>query len=169
MGDVRVRFDYIPEGPLSVIARQQGDTLATHVTAGGDELLLVESGTMDANAMFDAEGSRNSTAAWFIRVAGFVIAWIALRILLKPLVVMADVVPFAARIVGFGTGLVSFLVAALLSVLAIGSGWLWYRPWLLVIFIGVIAAAIVWLFRGMRDVPVAPAATMPPPPPPPAP
>jgi hypothetical protein len=165
VGDVRVRFDYIPEGPLSVVARQQAGTLATHATSRGAELLLVESGTRDAAAMFDAAGSRNATAAWLLRLAGFVLAWIALRILLKPLVVMADVLPFAARIVGAGTGLASLLLALVLSVLAIGSGWLWYRPWLLAILIGVVVAGLVWLFRGTRE----PVAAPPPPPPPPPP
>jgi hypothetical protein len=164
VGDVRVRFEYIPEGPTSVVARQQGGALATHTTSRGDELLLVESGTMDAPAMFDAAGSRNSTAAWMLRLAGFVIAWIAFRVLLKPLVVMADVVPFAARIVGFGTGLVSFFLALVTSVLAIGSGWLWYRPWLLAILVGLVVAGVVWLFRGKRE--AVPAGTPPPPPPP---
>lgn len=163
VGDVRVRFEYIPEGPISVVARQQGATLAPHATARGDELLLVESGAMDANAMFDAAGSRNSMAAWALRIGGFVLAWIAFGILLKPLVVMADAVPFAARIVGFGTGLVSVLMALVVSVLAIGSGWLWYRPWLLVILVGLVVAGLVWLFRGKRE-PAAISVTPPPPP-----
>lgn len=170
VGDVRVRFDYIPEGPLSLVARQQGDALASHATTRGDELLLVESGTMDAKAMFDAAGSRNSMAAWALRFAGFVIAWVAFGLLLRPLVVLADVMPFAARIVGFGTGLVSVFLALVVSVLAIASGWLWYRPWLLVILVGLVVVGVVWLFRGKQA--TAPAAvsapSMPPPPPPPA-
>ena len=167
IGDVRVRFDYIPEGVVSVVARQQGNVLAPHATSRGDELLLVESGAMDAPAMFAAEGSRNSMAAWALRIGGFVIAWVAFGILLKPLVVMADVVPIAGRIAGFGVGLVSFVLALIVSVLAIGSGWLFYRPWAMVILAGLFAVALLWLLRGKRDVaaPPPPPSVVPPPPP----
>lgn len=166
IGDVRVRFEYVPEGVLSVIARQAGDTLAPHATSRGDELLLVESGAMDAKAMFDAEGSRNSMAAWAIRIGGFVIAWIAFGILLKPLVVMADVLPFAGRIAGFGVGVVSAVLALVVSVLAIGSGWLFYRPWAMVMLAGLFVVALVWLFRGKRETTAPPPpASVPPPPP----
>jgi hypothetical protein len=164
IGDVRVRFEYVPEGVLSVIARQAGESLSPHATSRGDELLLVESGAMDAKAMFDAEGSRNAMAAWAIRVGGFVIAWIAFGILLKPLVVMADVLPFAGRIAGVGVGIVSFVLALVVSVLAIGSGWLFYRPWAMVLLGGLFVVALVWLFRGKRGTTV-PAASVPPPPP----
>jgi hypothetical protein len=167
VGDVRVRFDYIPEGVVSVVARQQGGMLVPHATSRGGELLLVESGPMDAKAMFAAEGSRNSMAAWALRGAGFVLAWIAFGILLKPLVVMADVLPIAGRIAGFGVGLASFVLALVVSVLAIGSGWLFYRPWALVILAGLFAVALVWRLRGTREArPPPPPVPVPPPPPP---
>ena len=96
--------------------------------------------------------------------------------LLKPLSVLADVIPLLGRLVGMGLAIVSGVLAAVTSVLAIGSGWLWYRPWLLGVIVLVVAALVVWLFkrrartpdtRAAASVPPAPVYTASPPPPPP--
>ncbi len=169
VGDVRVRFEYVPEGVISVIARQQNGVLVPYAASNGNELLLVERGASDATAMFEAEGSRNATAAWFLRLAGFVLAWVAFAMLLKPLVVMADVLPIAGRLAGVGVGLVSGVLAAIVSIVAIGSGWLFYRPWLLVVIVVVIVGVAMWLVRRRATaVPSDSTASIPPPPPPPA-
>jgi hypothetical protein len=170
VGDVRVRFEQLPAGPVSVVARQQAGALVTHATASGGELVLVERGTVAADAMFDAEAERNSLFAWGLRGAGFVLAWIGFNLLLRPLVVLADVVPLLGRLAGFGGAVVSGVLAALTSALGIGGGWLWHRPWLLGIVLLAIVSAAVWLLRARRAAPAGAAAqavSMPPPPPPP--
>jgi hypothetical protein len=172
IGDVRVRFEMLPAGPVSIVARQQDGVLVNHTTRSGGELVLVERGAHTPAAMFDAEAERNSVFAWVLRAVGFVLAWIGFNLLLRPLVVLADVVPLLGRLAGFGGALVSGVLAALTSIIGIGGGWLWHRPWLLGIVLLAIVSAVVWLLRTRRAAPsvaVAPqAASVPPPPPPPA-
>jgi hypothetical protein len=170
IGDVRVRFEIVPAGVVSVVARQQGESLVTHTTSGGETLALVERGRHDAAALFDSAASANSTLAWILRGAGFALAWVAFSLLLKPLVVVADVLPVLGRVAGFGTGIVAGVLAALTSLMAIGGGWLWNRPWLLGLALAAIVALVVWALRGRRGAPAAamPMASTPPPPPPPA-
>lgn len=168
LGDVRVRFEMVPAGMVSVVARQQGEMLVPHATGTGEELLLVERGRLDAGAMFDAEGSRNSTLGWILRLAGFVLAWIGFNLLLRPLVVLADVVPLFGRLAGFGTALLAGVLALFTSLLGIGGGWLWHRPWLLGLALLGIAAVVAWLLRARRPAQVAPPPPAMPPPPPPA-
>lgn len=170
VGDVRVRFDMVPAGPVSVVARQVGSTLTPQLSARGDALVLVERGQHTAAEMFDAAGSRNNRLAWILRAVGFGLAWIGLGLVLKPLVVLADVVPAFGRLAGFGAGLVAALLAALISLVGIGSGWLWYRPWALGLIVLALVAAVVWVLRRRRvdrppPVPSAGTVAMPPPPP----
>ena len=46
----------------------------------------------------------------------------------KPLAVVADVLPLAGTIVGVGTGIFAFLLAAPLSLITISIAWIFYRP-----------------------------------------
>jgi hypothetical protein len=168
VGDVRVRFDSIPAGRISVVAAQSGPTLVPH-RIGDTELSIVERGEHGANAMFDRASESNSRTGWFLRFAGLVIAWVGFGVLLRPLVVLADVVPMLGRLAGFGTVVVSGILAALFSVIGIGSGWLWSRPWLLGLMLLAVVAFVAWLvMRGRGGTfPPPPAPVMPPPPPPP--
>lgn len=173
IGDLRVRFEIIPEGPLSLVARQQEGVLDTWTSSRGGELLMVERGKVSAQALFDDEASSNETAGWALRAAGFVLGWIGFGLILRPFSVLADVVPVLGRLVGAGLGFVSGLLAAGLSIVAIASGWLWYRPWLLGLVALVVVALIAWLVmrRSRARATVADGAYVPasPPPPPPPP
>lgn len=173
VGDLRVRFDLLPAGAVSVIARQQGGALVPHQTSKGETLALVERGRHDAGGMLAAEGARNSRLGWILRGVGFVLAWVGFAVMFRPLVVLADVLPILGRLAGFGTFVLSGLLAMMLSLLGIGGGWLWHRPWLLGLVLLALAAGVVWLLRlrrGTAPPAIAPVASsgprMPPPPPP---
>ena len=176
IGDVRVRFELVPAGIISVIARQQDGRLVAHTDAQGDEFVLVERDTQTAAQMLDAAGSRNSGLAWALRVAGFVVAWIGFGLLFKPLTVAADFIPMFGRVAGFGAAVLTAALAALWSLIGIGSGWLWYRPWALALIVLALVAGGVWLWQrtrrpalGAAAMPPAPPSSPPPPPPPPPP
>ncbi len=83
--------------------------------------------------------------------------------MLKVLSVTADIVPMFGSLVGTGTGIISFLLAAVLSLLTIAAAWVIYRP-LLGLALLAAAAALIWAVRS-RFRAKRPAAAMPPPPP----
>jgi hypothetical protein len=66
--------------------------------------------------------------------------------LFQPFRVLADVLPMAGTIVGAGTAIVSFLLAAVGSLTVIALAWLWYRP-VLGIALLVLAAERLFLLR----------------------
>lgn len=165
VGDVRVRFERVPEGELSVVARLHGGTLMADVRELGT-LLLVERGRHSAAELFDAAERRNAGLGWALRIGGFVVMWIGFGMLFAPLAVVADVLPIAGRMTRMATTLVSGVLAALISFVAIASGWLFNRPWLLVLAVLAIAAVVVGLLRKGRARQQVQSA--PPPPPPPA-
>jgi tetratricopeptide (TPR) repeat protein len=65
---------------------------------------------------------------WIFRLGGFILMLIGVAMILRPLSVLADVIPFLGNIVGAGTGILSFLIAAPFAFLTVAVAWLRYRP-----------------------------------------
>jgi hypothetical protein len=69
--------------------------------------------------------------------------------LMKPVAVLADVVPFLGSLVEMGSFLVSLLVAATLSLVTISVAWLFYRP-LLTVGLLLVAGGLTYAFLTLR-------------------
>jgi hypothetical protein len=170
LGDVRVRFEQIPEGPISVLAALESEQLRPATVASDSAFYLVARGELGAQALIDEAHSVNSVLAWVLRVAGFGLLWLGFGLCLRPLVRLAEWVPLLGRLVGGVAAVVSFGLASVFSLLAISTGWLWHRPlWLLGLLV-LIGATVFLLVRRRGVAPAEPErAQMPPPPPPPPP
>jgi hypothetical protein len=164
VGDLRIRFARIPEGQVSLIAAAPAGQLAPAKLRSDEAFFLIERGEHPPEALIESARSSNSALAWGLRVGGFGLLWLGFGLLLRPLVALAEWVPLLGRLVGGAAAAVSFAFAALFSLIAIGSGWLWYRPWWLFGGLALLVAAGVLLFRRRQSAPSAP---VPPPPPPP--
>ncbi len=177
IGDIRIRFDRVPLGRASVVAQQKAGRLEPFAVKQG-ELLLAQRGSVGSAALFDAAGSRNSSMGWALRSGGFMAFWIGFGLMLRPISGVLGSLPIIGGIGRMVTTVVAGLLALSLSLLTIVSGWLFYRPWLLIVFLGALAFAIIWLVRRPRAGLAAPVAQVthaaagsapPPPPPPPSP
>lgn len=181
IGDVRVRFEELPPSDISVVARQTGNTFAPWTSANGTEVDLLEDGVQTIATLFEHAQSSNAMMGWILRAVGFVAMWIGFGMLINPLRVLADVIPFLGRIVGAIGGFVTFIIAAVLSLIVIVVSWLVVRPLLVVALIaGGVGVFMLWgQIRGRSHPPStalpprAPGAYIPvppsPPPPPPPP
>jgi hypothetical protein len=155
VGDVRVRFRYVPEQTISVIARQTGDRLDAYPTRAGDPLLLVSSGEVSADHMFAEAHAANTALTWVLRFIGFLLMWLGLGLIFKPLSVLMDVIPLFGTIVGKGIGFVTFIIAAVLALATIAIAWLFYRPLLGVALLVAAGGLVYWLVVKRRK-PVQP-------------
>jgi hypothetical protein len=173
LGDIRVSFENNPEGPYSFIGGQRGNGLVEQQMKAGNGILLVENGTLTADAMFKAAHDRNSIVTWILRIIGFVAMWIGIGLLFKPLSVFMDVLPFLGNIAEMGIGFLAGILAFILSVTTIALAWFFYRPLLGVALLVLIAVPIVMLVSRKKKVAAAhgapsmppPMPAMPPPPP----
>jgi hypothetical protein len=111
-----------------VIGGQAGTDFAEYQTKAGDRLLMVRSGTLTAGEMFKAAEEENRILTWVLRAVGIVAMLIGWMLMMRPLVVLADVIPFLGNVIGAGTGLVALLVTAVVAPVVIAIAWLWYRP-----------------------------------------
>jgi len=142
VGDARVRYSVAPFGPVSVMARQDGDRLSPYRARHGS-VFEVRTGLLDAAAMVRQVKADNQVMSWLLRLAGFVAVAAGAGMVLNPLRVLADVLPLAGSIVGVGTGLVSLVFAVAVSGVVIALSWLAVRPVVAVLCLAIVGAAVV--------------------------
>ena len=162
IGDYRISYEVVPLGVISVVGRQVGSKFSPYQTQAGDALLMVDNGTVPADKMFADAVSANTVVTWILRIAGILLLAIGFALLMAPLGVLADVIPFVGSLVRMGTGLIAFLLAILVGTVTIAVAWFWYRPLLAIgiLVVGaLIAAAITYVGRSRAGrQPAAPAA-----------
>jgi len=137
-GDMRVVFRMTLPHDVSIVAKQRGDSFVGYTAKNGKKVDMLSDGVKDAAEMFAAARSANTVLTWLVRVGGFLLMFIGLSMVLKPLSVLADVLPILGDIVEMGTGLVAGLAALVCSLVTIAVAWLFYRP---VLGIALLAAA----------------------------
>ena len=152
VGDLRITFHAVNPQDVSVAARQAGSSFEPFKTTVGKSLLMLESGVVTADRMFEMAEQRSKMLTWILRVVGWLCMVGGIGMILKPLEVIADVVPFVGSIIGFGTGLISFLVGSVIAATVVAIAWIAVRPLvgipLLVIAVGGIAAIVVMKNKG---------------------
>ncbi len=153
VGDVRISFKVVEPQDVSVVARQAGNSLEPYPTKAGGKIELIETGIHSAAAMFQTAQANNRLMTWVLRFVGFLVMLVGLNMVLKPLSVLADVLPLLGNIVAFGTGWIAFLVAGVLSFITIAIAWIAYRPLVgiltLCLAVG-LAVVVLKLRRGAR-------------------
>ena len=95
---------------------------------GRRRALMVRPGTMSAADMFAAAQRENRILTWILRLAGVFAMFLGFMLILNPLVVVADVVPFIGNILSAGAGIVSLVLTAIVAPVVIAVAWFWYRP-----------------------------------------
>lgn len=148
IGDVRVRFEVVRPQEVSVIAQQSGGALRAYQPKNSTSAIeLLATGNVPAEAMFTRAKQQNALFAWMLRLAGFVMMAAGIGMLLAPLGVVADVIPFCGQIIRLGTGLASLVIAGVLSAVTIAIAWIAARP---LLGLGLLALAAVLLVVAVR-------------------
>ncbi len=144
IGDLKVTFRLVESHDISLVYVQKGDSFAPYQAKTGTVALQFD-GIHTADEMFTTAQSTNSMIAWFLRLLGFFLIFAGFQAIFRPIQVLASVLPFLGRMVGTGTGIISFLLALPISLVVIAVAWLAYRPVLAVILIIATIAAIFGL------------------------
>ena len=154
VGDVRISFKYIPEGTVSFVAAQTGDSFSPYVTQRGGSILLLRSGYRTSDELFLLAQRDNTIITWLVRFAGFLLMFIGLKSIAGPLEVVLDKIPcvgrFAGDLMSGATSIATCIAAAALSILTIAIAWLMYRP-LLTFFLLCIVGGLTYLMRRRVD------------------
>nr|WP_321451792.1 TMEM43 family protein [uncultured Carboxylicivirga sp.] len=147
VGDVKVSFQIIePGGDYSIISKQITNTFESFATQTGTSINVIKEGIHSSDAMFAAEHSKNTITTWILRVLGFLMMFGGLTMIFRPLVVIADVLPFLGNLLDVGLSLFSGLLSFTLSFVTIAIAWIVYRPILGVALLVVGGGAFIYLF-----------------------
>ncbi|PTX97426.1 hypothetical protein DB346_20745 [Verrucomicrobia bacterium LW23] len=147
IGDVRIKFSVVPEGDVTVMAQQENGSFKPWHAGAGKDFEVLYPGLLSKAEVIKNLQSENNMMTWILRAIGFILMLVGLNMIVSPLTVLADVVPFFGGIVGFGTGIICFIIASGLSLLTIAIAWVAVRPMigipLLLLGMGAIIGAIV--------------------------
>ena len=146
VGDIKVTFAAVSPETVSVVAQQTGNTFQPYITSNGGEILLLEYGVVGQEQMFQSALASNTFTTWLLRFAGLIMMTLGLSLILKPLSVLADVLPVLGNIVEAGTGFIAGLVAVVLTAITIAIAWVFFRP-LIGIGLLLVAAAVLWVVK----------------------
>ena len=145
LGDIRVSFTHSPVDVVTVIAKQVGSSFQEYeIDKELNPYIDVRSGDKELTKeeVFAKNEADESMMVWFLRILGFIIMSSAFGMIFKPISVLADVVPLFGDIAESGIGIISGLIAFVLSMLIIALAWLWYRPLIGILLLVLMGAAI---------------------------
>ncbi|MFS1449298.1 TMEM43 family protein, partial [Vibrio lentus] len=112
IGDMKVTFHIVEPAVVSIVAQQIEDGFRAWNTKNGP-LSLLQYGVKTKDEMFEKAHRENTFATWALRLGGFVFMWAGFFLLLRPVIVVASVIPVIGTVIGGGMALISFSLAAL--------------------------------------------------------
>ncbi len=143
IGDVRITYTYTPaDTEVSLIAKTSGNTFVEYTAKNGELYSAISVGVHGAESLIAADKQSNTVTAWLLRFLGVFLVCIGLRLILAPVVVLADVLPILGDIADMGIKLVATVIGVAWSLIVIAIAWFFYRPVLAVVLI----AAVIGLF-----------------------
>jgi hypothetical protein len=143
VGDVRITFTQVPPAEVSIVGKVIGDTFEPFIASNGYSFSRLDMGRVSADNMFAGAESENKVMAWVLRIGGALVVILGLSMILRPLSVVADVLPLLGDLVGAGTGLVAWLLGGAWSCIIIAIAWIRFRPVLAFSLIGAAVALLV--------------------------
>ncbi len=135
IGDVRISFTILPEGPVTVVARQVGQGFGPYQASNGREVFLGETGTKTAQELYAHAHESNSMLTWILRVVVLIAMWMGFNMILRPFVVLADVIPLFGSAMAAGAGIVALALTLVVALPTFAIAWFWHRPIMSIILI----------------------------------
>ena len=129
IGDVKISFQTVKSNEdYSIISKQTQNTFEPYNTNTGTKIAIVSKGINSAENMFQTAQENNTMLTWILRFVGFFLMFTGLSLMIKPLVVFADVLPFLGNILEFGLSIFTGIISFGLSFITISIAWVVYRP-----------------------------------------
>lgn len=128
IGDLRIRVEEILPQTVTIIAQQVGNTFQPYIAPAGGSVILLGMGMQSPQQLIHQTEVENQMFTWVLRLISLIVMIIGVSLILKPLSVLADVLPFLGNIVGAATGFVAFLIGLILWALATAIAWFAVRP-----------------------------------------
>ena len=100
VGDLRITFTQVPENDISIVAKKVGSSFEPYRAKNGSTVDLQRKGIFSADEMITKAEEENTGVMWMLRVIGFLLMVIGIRLMLKPLATIANAIPLFGHLVG---------------------------------------------------------------------
>lgn len=143
IGDLKISHRVALPGQVSVLGRVFSGQIGPYRTKQNTTIEILRPGMHTAEDMIEAARAANVFRTWMFRALGFLLFFIGLNTIFKPLATVGVVLPILGRLLSSGLGLVAGLLSLILTFVVIAIAWLFYRP-LLAIILLVLAGAFTY-------------------------
>ncbi|MEM9941217.1 MAG: TMEM43 family protein [Planctomycetota bacterium] len=147
IGDQRIQFEVVNPTQVSLVAQQVGNSFDAYTVPNGEQIQQLYVGEFTAEKMFERFQQENIVLAWVLRVIGLVVCCVGFFLIMSPLAVFSDIIPF----LGSMTRGLAFFVAALLGVCVsattIAVAWIAVRPLIGIPLLIVAIGSIYMVYR----------------------
>lgn len=155
VGDIRVSYSVLNSGINgTVFGKVNNNTFTAYSDKDGNRLFEIYQGSKE-----EAETAMHQSYVmwkWIMRGVGFLMMWIGLSMMLGPIGVLADVLPILGTISRSLVGLITFIVALVLSSVTILISMLLHNVVAVVLAVLVVIGAVFFFLKNKK--PGAPAA-----------
>ncbi len=135
IGDLKISHRAALPGQVSVLGRVFSGQIGPYRTKQNTTIEILRPGMHTAEDMIEAARASNVFRTWLFRALGFLLFFIGLNTIFKPLATAGVVLPFLGRLLSSGLGLVAGLISIILTFLVIAIAWIFYRPLLAIILL----------------------------------
>ena len=152
IGDEKIEvWKVAPRQDVTVMAQQQDRRFVAYPTKVGIPKEVLYMGLLTKEEVIERQRFAAAMKRWLFRGGGFLAMWVGLSLVLGPLRALVSGVPLLGRLVGGAIGLVTFLIALIVSSLTIAVCWFIVRPILSIVLIAVAVLCLFLLYRGKSD------------------
>lgn len=113
------------------------------ISIDGVDMTRAEIGTLSLSQMAKRIANDQWLDTWFRRLGGWIIMWIGMVMMCKPLIRLLDIIPFIGNLFEKGVFFITFLASFSLSVSIISGSWLKHRP---LMTVGMLAGTAAFAF-----------------------
>lgn len=153
IGDLRISFTTVSLDNYSIIGKQANNTIETYTTSHETSILMLNKGVVSAHTMFKQAESNNKILTWILRLVGAFAMYLSVIMVLKPISVIADVLPFLGNIVEFGLSLLAGIFSLSISLIVISLAWIFYRPIIGALLLSIVFVLfIIWRKRSKSSI-----------------
>lgn len=129
VGDIRISFKYTePKQDVTIIGQQSGNNIIEWVSKVKKNILSLYMGIHSFEDVIQKQKNDAKLQMWICRLVGFLLMFIGLSMIVKPLSMLLAFLPFLKNIVEAGLGFICFAVALILSLITIAIAWIAVRP-----------------------------------------
>ncbi len=145
IGDIRISYEVSrPNSEVTLFGKKDAQEIKRYTAENGKSLYTLRPG--DKDQAVSSLKNEHKTMTWVLRVVGFLMMWFGLQSILAPLSVIADVIPFLGNLSRGIIGIITFVVALVLSFVTILIGVIFSNIWLLIGTIVIICSSAGFIF-----------------------